>query len=85
MLCTNRTYISQTIKNNHKCNFSDFINRERIKFAQEYMSNNTELTLEVIAMESGFISASSFYKAFKKHTSCTPKIWLLNKIKENSN
>ena len=76
ILCTNRTYVSLAIKSIYNCNFSDYINLERIKYAKDYMKNNKEITLDVVAYNSSFISASSFYKAFKKHTGSTPKIWL---------
>lgn len=73
---TNRTYVSLMIKENHHCNFTDYINHLRVEYAQEYLCNNPGEKHENVADKCGFISTSSFYRAFKKFTGETPLIWL---------
>lgn len=56
-------------------NFYDFINEYRVKAFQEKLESGRyhNYSLTGIALESGFKSKSSFYRAFKKHTGVTPK------------
>lgn len=73
-LGTNRTYISEVIKENRQTNFSDYINSYRIEHAKELLhtDNNGQQTLDQIAFESGFTSQSTFYRVFAKFESTTP-------------
>lgn len=66
LLHTNRTYISRFIKEEFQCNFSEFINRKRIEYAQELFHNSPGMTQEQIAEMSGFTHASSFSRVFKQ-------------------
>ncbi|QIU95255.1 helix-turn-helix domain-containing protein [Bacteroides faecium] len=66
LLHTNRTYISRFIKEEFQCNFSEFINRKRIEYAQELFRESPEMTQEQIAEMSGFTHASSFSRVFKQ-------------------
>jgi len=82
-------HLSQTINQEFGKNFFDLINSYRIEKSKSLMmdSKTANLTLEAIGEESGFGSASSFYRAFKKHTGITPNAFLKahndNKIIEN--
>lgn len=66
LLHTNRTYISRFIKEEFQCNFSEFINRKRIEYAQELFRSSPGMTQEQIAEMSGFTHASSFSRVFKQ-------------------
>ena len=36
---------------------------------------STDFTMDTIAFESGFPSTSYFFRQFKKHYNCTPKVY----------
>ncbi|MHA7058768.1 helix-turn-helix domain-containing protein [Aquimarina sp. M1] len=71
--------ISNLINQGFQMNFNDFVNHYRIEAVIEKMKSgeqNTK-TLLGIALECGFNSKATFNRAFKKHTSYTPKEFLL--------
>lgn len=74
-LNTNRTYISRVINEEFKCNFYEFINNERIKYAKTLVSQNPLFTQEQVAEMSGFTYAPTFSRVFKKHTGTTFRQW----------
>ncbi|MEY4308195.1 MAG: hypothetical protein RL422_398 [Bacteroidota bacterium] len=70
--------LSYIINNYYEKRFSDFLNEMRL---QHFLSkvDRTSLdsfTIEAIALESGFSSKSSFYRAFNRFYSCTPSEYL---------
>ncbi len=67
--------LSTIVNNNKKENFSNFINRFRVNKAIEIMKKDKEkkLTLEDVALQSGFSSRSNFYTHFKRIKGMTPK------------
>ncbi len=71
-------HLSQTINQEFGKNFFDLINGYRIEKAKMLMqdSKTANLTLEAIGLQSGFGSASSFYRSFKKQTGITPNAFL---------
>lgn len=75
VLNTNNRYVSDSIKQYHDCSFSDFIARLRINYAQQLMQNEPDKKVAAIAIESGFSSESSFFRAFKSITGMTPTEW----------
>jgi len=70
--------ISLTINCKFEMNFFDLINSYRIEFAKDRLLSfdKNKLTIESVGTASGFNSTSSFYRAFKKHASCTPTEFL---------
>lgn len=75
ILGTNRTYLSQMIKECYGTNFVAFISTQRIEEAKRLMKTNKYSKLEDIADLCGFNSASTFTKTFKAITGVTPKAW----------
>ena len=71
---SNRTYVSRLINNKTDYNFCEYINSHRIAHAKKLLSSEDvkQLSLEEIAMESGFSSLSSFYRIFVKMEEITP-------------
>lgn len=55
-------------------NFNDYLNRFRIKEASERLTDpaNSRLPITTIALESGYISLTTFNKAFKEINEMTP-------------
>ncbi len=64
-------YLSQVINQTMKQNFFEFINGYRVQFAKKLLLNSNDTVLK-IAMDSGFNSKTTFYKAFKKDSSMSP-------------
>lgn len=74
-ICTNRTYISQLLREEYQCSFFDFINRKRIEYAMELARNHPEFKQRQIAEECGFVHASVFSRAFKQYIGMTFREW----------
>lgn len=73
MLGTNRTYVSRLINNKENSNFCDYINKHRIRYAKQLLaSEQKDLSLQDIAIESGFSNNSSFYRVFTKIEGTSP-------------
>ena len=66
-LQTNRTYVYQAINQQMGMTFNELINRQRVIYAQKLMENHPELSMNDIALRSGFASLSSFYRNLKKY------------------
>lgn len=67
MMSTNRTYIYQAINQQMGITFNEFINRQRIAHAEQLIAKNPNLSVNDIAIQSGFASLSSFYRNYKKY------------------
>jgi AraC-like DNA-binding protein len=65
-----------------KIKYTDWRNKLRIKHAKEQIDagQNKSITLEALAVESGFASQSTFIKCFKNDYGCTPSEYIKNKI-----
>ena len=76
--------ISEAINNFSDDNFSDFVNRYRVKYACRLLENGQkqQLKVEAIGQNCGFESRSSFYKAFKMFTGKTTSEFLADLEKE---
>lgn len=73
-LATNRTYISDTLRNVFDTNFNHYVNVHRVDEAVA-MFNDSEydkLTTIEISERAGFHTYHSFVKSFKKKYRCTP-------------
>lgn len=72
-----RHQLSEVLTQELHTNYYDFVNRYRIKYAQELLEADTERhkTMMAIAYEAGFNSKNAFNNAFKKFTSTTPSAY----------
>lgn len=77
MIGTNRTYLSNSINQHTGLNFSQYINKKRIDDAKTNIKDNPHLTINEIALKSGFGSVSGLIRAFRDFENTTP-----NKYKE---
>lgn len=75
LMGTNRTYISRLINEAYRCSFSDLINRYRVNYAKRLMIYSGNLSLEGVALQSGFQHLSGFSRTFKRITGVTPGSW----------
>ena len=67
MMHTNRTYIYQAVNQQMGISFNEFINRYRIAHAKRLMASDPTLSVNDVALQSGFASLSSFYRNMKKY------------------
>ncbi len=74
-LKSNRTYVSHIINTSFQCTFYEFINRKRIDYAKELITQKPGLSQEQMAEQSGFASTSTFSRVFKKQTGSTFSEW----------
>jgi AraC-like DNA-binding protein len=72
--------VSFIINNHFDKNFNDFVNAYRIAHLIERikMGDFKLLTLNAIALQSGFSNKTTFLNAFKKVHHCTPSVYLQN-------
>lgn len=77
----NRHYVSHLLGKSLSANFNDYVNGLRI----EYFVNNVdgEDRISKVAMESGFTSMATFYRAFEKRFDCSPKKFVAMKMKSS--
>lgn len=70
---------SALINNYIGTNFKDWINQYRVEyFIQSYPSKSHKITVDAIALDSGFSSVTTFYRAFKKVTGKMPLQYFSN-------
>jgi len=78
---TNRYYLSKLINSEFNVNFSDFINRYRVRDAVEMIEANcNEISLSEIATKSGFKSYISFSRNFRRQTNKSPETFMRNHL-----
>jgi len=77
-LSTNSRIISQTINKGFSMNFNDFVNHYRVEAVKQKFEEDShqQMTLLGVALACGFNSKATFNRAFKKHTSRSPKNYL---------
>ena len=69
-----RTYYSRLFKEIVGINFSDYLERERIELACNLLENEN-VSITEVSYAVGFNSTSSFWRAFKKRKSVSPREW----------
>lgn len=67
-------HLSQAINQELKMSYRDYLNKLRVGFAKELITDlkDDKLSLKEIAFDSGFNNKTSFLNAFKKHMLMTP-------------
>lgn len=79
LINSNTSYVSQVINEKYGMAFSNLLSSRRIKVACQWMDNPAEyghLTIEAIAMGTGFKSRTTFVNAFKRETGLKPSEYL---------
>ncbi|NDW13709.1 AraC family transcriptional regulator [Bacteroides sp. 214] len=71
-LGTNEVYLANAIREGCGETFSSYIAKLRLQYALELLTNNPELTLDAIAVESGHASYSPFFRGFSKQYGMNP-------------
>lgn len=74
-LHTNRSYVSMIINQNLGKSLKTIVAEYRIQYAKTLLAENPNMTLEQIALQSGFRSNAQFVKKFKELEGLTPRQW----------
>ena len=74
-LHTNRSYVSMIINQNLGKSLKTIVAEYRIQYAKTLLAENPNMTLEQIALQSGFRSNAQFVKKFKELEGVTPRQW----------
>lgn len=84
---TNKTYLSQYLREVKHLTFYDYINNYRSEAAcrliREMAESGTRVNMAEIAAESGFNSTSTFYRAFAKFKGCAPALFYAHEMEKN--
>lgn len=77
-------HLSYLLNRRLNIRYNDFINKYRIEFAMMFMleEHAQQLTIDAIAVKSGFTSRTTFIKYFVKYTDMYPSDYLKKKHKE---
>lgn len=75
VLPMNRTYLSQFIHDEFDCSFFQFVNKYRVEEAKRLLREEPSLTIEEVALRSGFSSRISFTRVFTNETGLSPREW----------
>lgn len=70
---TCRTYMSEYLNQALHTSFSDYINEQRIHYAQRLLEENPDATILYLSAKSGFNSEQSFLRNYRKFTGKSPK------------
>jgi len=71
----NASYVSRLFKNNFNIGFNHYLNVIRLKNAVLLMQENKH-SITYCALESGFNSMCTFYRAFYEEFGCKPKDYM---------
>ena len=75
-LGTNRTYVTQMMRQEYGLTFNEYVNVARIQHSQGILYSSPSMPMEDVAMRSGFQSTSNYCRAFKRYTGTSPINWL---------
>lgn len=73
---TNRTYLSNYIRDTYRVSFREWIAYLRIDYAKAMMEEHPEYTVAAVSESAGFVSLSYFTRIFRKKEGVTPGKWI---------
>ena len=74
-LATNRTYLSNAVKQCAGLTLSNFINHLRLRWAAEALSSANEVSVQAVSEEAGFSSRSTFNRLFQEQYGMSPSAY----------
>ena len=81
-LNSNRTYVSKLVNIYHGMPFRDYLNKMRIDYAKQLMTDEPDASLDYISAKSGFQSSTQFIRKFKELEGRTPTVWKSSQLKK---
>ncbi len=78
---TNRDYVYQAINGRLGVSFAEYINRHRVDYAAELLTQHPDMPLVDVALHAGYTSTASFYRNFRRYKECTPADWRRNNVR----
>jgi AraC-like DNA-binding protein len=69
---TNEVYLAKAIRSGMNMTIQEYINKQRMEYAKTLLLQDTNQTIEVIAMDAGFTSLRTFYRLFKEAYGMSP-------------
>lgn len=72
-LGTNTRYVQQALNRGMGLSFADLVNQLRTDYAEALLDKDSTLSVEEVAVSSGYKSLSSFYRNFVKYKGRTPR------------
>ena len=66
-------YLSRLLRKQLSENFGEYVNRLRVRYANELLRTKPEMSVLQIAFDSGFDSIHTFYRAYKKEFDRLPR------------
>lgn len=75
VLDTNRTYLSDYIKNTYHVSFREWVTGLRLEYAKQMLREHPEMSVSRISEASGFLSLSYFTRIFAEKEGCSPARW----------
>lgn len=72
---SNRSYVSAYINTTFNCNFREWINTLRIEYSKTLLAKQPDMTIEMVAKESGFSTSAYFCRQFSMREGTTPTKW----------
>ena len=82
-LGTNEIYLANAIRQGRAETFSDYISNLRLQYALDLMENQSEMTFDSIAVDSGHGSYSQFFRSFSKKYGLTPSEYRKMSVKRS--
>ena len=70
-----RNLVSDCVSSQEGCTFSTFVNKYRVEYAKQLLSQHPDMKINTIGNESGFANDTSFFRTFKAITGMTPSEW----------
>ncbi len=68
--------ITECVKACEGSSVTQFVNRYRISYAKQLLSQDPQKKIVQVSLESGFANETSFFRTFKALTGMTPKEWI---------
>ena len=75
VLNSNRTYVSKLVNLYYGMSFRDYLNKKRLDYAKQLMSDEPDASLDYISSKSGFQSSTQFIRKFRETEGLTPTVW----------
>lgn len=74
-LGTNRAYLNKLMLEQYGKSFVEFVNTQRINYAQEIMLSEPDLPMDQVAKTCGYLSANDLVSVFRRITGQEPEEW----------